>query len=376
MLHDFLSSHRDEILSLCYEKLLQVSDKRSSSTEMELGLPVFYDELVEVLRVDVDSSSEVVDKLSDRIHKESAVRRGKESLRLGYTVSQVVHGYGALCQAITEFCINHREKPILAREFNRLNRCLDIAIAQAVTEFSHGERVATAADERQRLGFLAHELRNALGKAAAAHNLLQRGVVGFGGSTSHLLDEALATMKDLVDRSLSEVRLQGETIVERRRCRVVDLVGEVEVTGMFEALARSIHLHIEISPELVVDVDPHLLLSALSNLVQNAIKFCKTDGNVWVRGSLRGDRIFIDIEDECGGLPPGKIDELFKPYVQKGLDRIGMGLGLAIATRAVALNDGRLTAVDLPGKGCVFTIDLPAAGTNSTTRLGDTTAVH
>jgi signal transduction histidine kinase len=67
----------------------------------------------------------------------------------------------------------------------------------------------------------------------------------------------------------------------------------------------------------------------------------------------------LDVEDACGGLPPGKIEELFRPFEQRGADRTGLGLGLSISQQGVEANGGVLRAHDLPGIGCVFTIDLP-----------------
>ncbi len=348
------------MLALCAEKMARDQNVRSSSAEMDLGLTVFYDELVEVLRADSNGEIEnLVDQASKFIHSASAKRRGRESLQLGYTISQVVHGYGSLCQAVTEYLGTHSVEPISAREFNRLNLCLDIAIAEAVTEFSGAQRDSTTREEVQRLGFLAHEMRNALSNAAAAHQMIKKGIVGLGGSTNQILEDAFQRMKDIIDRSLSEVRLRGEPCVEPRRWRVVDLAGEVEATGVFEADARSIQLHIEVAPDLYIEADRHLVVSALSNLVQNAIKFTKPNGNVWIRGKAALDRILIEVEDECGGLPPGKIEELFRPYTQKGEDRTGLGLGLSISRRAVSLNDGQISAQDIPAQGCIFTIDLP-----------------
>jgi len=80
-----------------------------------------------------------------------------------------------------------------------------------------------------------------------------------------------------------------------------------------------------------------------------------------VRAKAVDDRILIEVEDECGGLPEGKIEELFQPFSQKSADRSGVGLGLSISKRAIALNKGSLSATDLPGKGCIFTINLPRA---------------
>ena len=361
MLYQFLRKERTNILALCGEKLLKLSDERSSSHEMESGLPVFYDELVEVLRMDEDEARVPIEGVSGTVHHEAATRRGKESLRLGYTVSQVVHGYGALCQSITQYAAEYSEEPIEAREFNRLNFCLDVAIAEAVTEFNRGQQDATTRDEVQRLGFLAHEMRNALSNVSMAHLSIKMGLAGHSGSTNKVLEDAVLLMKNIIDRSLSEVRLRGEPIVERERVRVIDMVSEVEATAQLEARAKSIQLHVDVRSELVVVADRHLVISAISNVVQNAIKFTKHEGNVWIRGNELGQRIVITVEDECGGLPPGKIEDLFKPFSQKGIDRTGVGLGLPISRRAIALNDGEISARDIAGKGCVFTIELPKA---------------
>jgi len=63
--------------------------------------------------------------------------------------------------------------------------------------------------------------------------------------------------------------------------------------------------------------------------------------------------------DHCGGLPPGAIEKIFLPFTQNGEDRSGLGLGLAICRRSVEANNGTLQVRDIPGSGCVFTIELP-----------------
>ena len=78
-----------------------------------------------------------------------------------------------------------------------------------------------------------------------------------------------------------------------------------------------------------------------------------------LRAYSQGSRVLIDVQDHCGGLPPGNAEEMFMPFRQTGTDRSGMGLGLSICKRGVEANDGVLTVRNLPGSGCVFTIDLP-----------------
>ena len=81
-------------------------------------------------------------------------------------------------------------------------------------------------------------------------------------------------------------------------------------------------------------------------------------------------RVRIEIEDECGGLPPAFVDAPFRPYLQRSADRSGLGLGLLIARQGVETNGGILSVRDLPGVGCVFTIDLPLAASSAADALG------
>jgi signal transduction histidine kinase len=69
--------------------------------------------------------------------------------------------------------------------------------------------------------------------------------------------------------------------------------------------------------------------------------------------------VLVEVEDECGGLPPGKAAELFRPFQQAGSDRTGLGLGLSITRKSIEANGGLVRVRDIPGTGCVFTIDLP-----------------
>ena len=102
-----------------------------------------------------------------------------------------------------------------------------------------------------------------------------------------------------------------------------------------------------------------MLLSAVGNLLQNAFKFTQHHTAVSLSAYAADDRVRIDVEDNCGGLPSGDTEEMFRPFAQNGEDKSGVGLGLSICRRSVEANNGILSVSDLPGSGCVFTIDLP-----------------
>ena len=101
-----------------------------------------------------------------------------------------------------------------------------------------------------------------------------------------------------------------------------------------------------------------MLLSAVGNLLQNGFEFTQPDTEVLLSVYAVGDRIRIEIDDHCGGLPFGA-ERLFLPFTQRGEDRSGLGLGLTICRRSVEANNGVLTVRDITGSGCFFTIDLP-----------------
>jgi len=71
--------------------------------------------------------------------------------------------------------------------------------------------------------------------------------------------------------------------------------------------------------------------------------------------------LLIEIEDQCGGISESKTD-LFQPFGdRRGRDRSGLGLGLSITREAVRAHGGDVLVRNMPGKGCVFTIDVPLA---------------
>jgi signal transduction histidine kinase len=102
-----------------------------------------------------------------------------------------------------------------------------------------------------------------------------------------------------------------------------------------------------------------MLSSALGNLLQNAFKFTKRQTEVLVRARVAQDRILVEVEDHCGGLAPGTAETMLLPFIQNGEDRSGVGLGLDISRRCVEANQGTLSVRNVPGSGCIFTIDLP-----------------
>ena len=116
-----------------------------------------------------------------------------------------------------------------------------------------------------------------------------------------------------------------------------------------------------------IEADRAILAAVVGNLLQNAIKFTRPHTGVTLRVGASAERVLIEVEDECGGLPVENTGELFRPFEQRSADRTGLGLGLAFSRWGVEANHGRIYARNLPERGCVFTIDMPRLHVHSST---------
>ena len=353
MLREFIAVNREEIIRRCRAKVATRSVPPPTDVEIDHGVPIFLDQLMDALRLGLISSPEI---------GRSAVKHGHDLLLQGFTLSQVVHDYGDVCQSITELAVE-KSAPISTDDFRTLNRCLDDAIAGAVTEFGREQNQFTLDGEtargNERAGFLAHELRNLLNTAIVAFEVLKTGNVGVAGSTGTVLHRSLAGARALISRSLAEVRLtQG--IQNREPLLVSEFIEELAPAAALEANARGIGLSlIPVEDGVAIEADRQVLAAVVGNLLQNAFKFTRPRTTVTLRVGASTERVLIEIEDECGGLPGGSVNELFRPFEQRSADRTGLGLGLAFSRWGVEANNGRLYARNLPNRGCVFTLDLP-----------------
>jgi signal transduction histidine kinase len=267
-----------------------------------------------------------------------------------------------VCQSITELAVE-RDAPIRTADFRMLNQCLDEAIAGAVTEYGRERNQSTredaTAEGAERLGFFAHELRNLVNTAMVAFDVLKTGNVGVKGSTGAVLNRSLVGLRTLINRSLAEVRLT-RGIQNPEPFLIAGFIDELVAAKEPDARARGLRLTIApVEEGVAVEADRQVLAAVVSNLLQNAFKFTRPHTGVMLRVVGNAERVRIEIEDECGGLPSTDTDALFRPFEQRGTDRTGLGLGLAFSRWGAEANHGQLYARNLPGRGCIFTVDLP-----------------
>lgn len=362
-LHEFLTDNREELAARCRKKVSERAAPGTNQGDVEYGIPLFIEQLIATLEGEQRAGADAAHAEVPAVIGESAGKHGNELLLRGSTVDQVVHNYGDLCQALTELA-REQSVPITVSEFHTFNRCLDDAMAGAVTEFGRerDKAISQAGTQtmNERLGYLAHEQRNLLNSAMLAFQAISIGSVGFAGPTGGVLRRSLIGMRDLIDRSLADVRLTHALELRRETISMKELVAEIRISASMDAAARGRSFAIEpVDDELLVDADRLMLISAMVNLLGNAFKFTPPGGHVSMRVHAVAEHVLIEVQDECGGLPQGLTEELFHPFKQRGSDRTGVGLGLSISRRAVEANGGKLIVRNLPGSGCIFSIQLP-----------------
>ena len=216
MLHEFLTSNRNELIQRCRNAAATRVGPSLSAETLDSGVPLFLQQLTGILRKeqhtdDRPPKSSVLlggDGRSD-IGRTAALQ-GAEFMRLGYNLDQVVHGYGDVCQAITGLAVE-QSAPISADEFRTLNRSLDNAIADAVSAFSgagQNSRVAQAETLSDRLIAYAEEQRRLVDIAMHSYDAIKTGSVGMAGATGALLLHTLEELRSLPERKLPEIRLR------------------------------------------------------------------------------------------------------------------------------------------------------------------------
>jgi len=357
MLCEFIILNRDAIIEATYRKAAQSARPTRGMDSLRNGVPVFLTQLSAILRSETNGlPSRGSGSMSD-----SATRHGGELLALGLTVSQVIHVYGDICQAVTELAIA-QDAPITVDEFRILDQALDTAAADAVTEHARLTARSTAQHETEGLGQLAHELRNRINTALLAFSVIRSGTVAVNGAAGAVLARSLTSLHALIESTASEVRLAAAE-PPRESIRVRDFL--ITVAARAELLAGQHKTQLSVKPidaTMMIEGDSQLLMSAVMNLLENAFKFTPAGGSVVLRSRAQGNRVVIEVEDECGGLSASS--DLFHAFAERrGVDRSGLGLGLSIARRAVHAHGGDIHVRNTPGKGWTFAVDLPLAAT-------------
>lgn len=224
------------------------------------------------------------------------------------------------------------------------------------------------------LAVLGHELRNPLSAIVVGCQLLNRILSGAAG-----IDPAALRARDrierqaeylhrLVDDLLDLGRINSGKIALQYSNTTIQHIIEQAVETSLPSIERAHHkLTIELPPTPVaLRADPVRLVQAVANLLSNSARYTEPGGHIQVKSRVQqgnqGREIAIEVSDNGSGISPDLLPKIFDIFVQagEGGGKHGLGLGLTIVKRLVALHHGTVHAAsDGPGKGATFTLTLP-----------------
>lgn len=356
-LHELIAARRNEVMQR-WKSMVQgsIAPEGMSTVELVDHLPGFLDEMIRVLRADVGDSppGSAPDPTG------TAADHGEQRLRLGFSLDAVVREYGALRDAIVATA-NAAGFAMTIVEMQSIFTSTIDGIANAVSEYTRQRDAELHRQHNEHIAFIAHELRNPLASVTVAFDVLKtKGHVPPDAKAGAALGRGLDRMRELIDHSLDLARVASGIELNRERTRLLALLEEAELAASTEAEAKDIKLHTSLEADGAIYVDLRLMRSALNNVLRNAVKYTRPGGVVQVRARLVDDRAIIEVEDSCGGLNAGDVEKAFAPFVRMNSTEPGFGLGLAITKQAIDAHGGVIRVQNLPGKGCIFILELPA----------------
>ena len=245
------------------------------------------------------------------------------------------------------------EVGVLARSFNTMAANIQRLIA------SH----------KQLLADVSHELRSPLARLQVALELARQDA----GPASRTFLENAQRQSDALDGLIGELlahsRLDAGPVTLQKGPVECQSWLEAQVSGHV-ALAekRRIRLELAARPELpALSADRRLLERALGNVLRNAIAFSPEGGTVSLSADSDGPSIQISVRDQGPGAAAELLEQIFEPFYRADAGRArsagGVGLGLAIARRAVEAHGGKIWAENASGGGLIVRMRLPAGGT-------------
>ncbi len=355
-LHHVLASRRADVISRWKQKVQgEITPESIPHFELIDHIPEFLDEITDDLR----EADEPTTPENSALQKASAADHGAQRLRLGFSLEAVVKEYGALRDAIVAVA-REAGAEISFAELQAVFGCIVTGIAHAVSEYSRQRDAELMRQANEHFAFVAHELRNPLASAKLALSLLKsRGLLPAENRAVAILEKGLSRTAVLVDETLQVARVASGIEIHRRPTTLAALFAEVVGEFAPQAEAREIVIELAIENDRRLELDTRLLTSALGNLVGNALKYSAPKGTVHLRGQIGDNRLRIEVEDCCGGLSPGRVEQAFSPFVRLDKQQDGFGLGLAIAKQAAEAHGGNIRVQNLPAKGCIFVLELP-----------------
>ena len=217
--------------------------------------------------------------------------------------------------------------------------------------------------QRRLLGDISHELRSPLARLNVALELARQRSGADATTALERIQREAEILNEMIGQLLALTRLEsGAEEIRKSEFDLAQLVREIADDADFEAHSRKRSVNLESAESCTVVGNEQLLRRAIENVVRNAVQFTAAGTAVKVKLDTEEGTAVIVVRDHGAGVPESALGEIFRPFyrVDDARDREagGVGLGLAIAERAVRLHGGSVAATNAPDGGLVVTIRL------------------
>lgn len=238
-------------------------------------------------------------------------------------------------------------------------------LARLAEDFDEmAERIENLLDSQKRLTQdISHELRSPLARLNVALELARQKTSSENLSPLDRIERESNNLNEMISRLLVLSKLEsGAPVFEKHPVNLSNLIEQVAADADFEAKGKSKTVKVLENQECRISGNENLLRSAIENVVRNAVRYTKENSAVEIRLKNEAGRVVITVKDYGAGVPESELANLFRPFYRVGEDRTrrtgGIGLGLAIAERAVHVHKGTIKAENAVD-GLLVEINLP-----------------
>ena len=364
-LAEYVEANKERLVSRWKQLATDRLALRLDESELLNHLPVFIDDLVVALRSPTETWPAT----------ESAASHGRHRMRSGIDVGALTQEMALITEALCELR-GEDGCNLPVSELLRLTRALGRGTAASARAYGAMRDQELSRQAAEHFSFIAHELRTPLQTACLAAALMDEHPGESSRAYYHeRLQRSLAEISDLVDEALIRMRLSFSSVVHAEVLESVELIEGALDQIIDLAGARGIRVTSQVEP-FTIEADRKLLLSAITNVVKNAVKFTRVGGSIVIRAAARDTAALIEVEDECGGMPEDLPPRLFQPFLQGHPNRNGFGLGLAIVKQAMEAHHGSVRVTNRRSVGCTFVLELPLRMAPSRAFLEKETSGH
>lgn len=356
-LADLLTKNRDEVEQRWLQLVGTELNRHSlSETELRDSIPDYLTSLAEQLRRDdAQTMTERGAEAWTPVAREHALTR----IRLGFDIDEVLQEFILLRRVLLD--VLGEQTRLTSAQAERINTLINAALRASVKSYVDHRDYESRREQAKHIGFITHELRNPLSVAmTAAGQIRKRGSPDIARYVE-LLEKNLKRLGGLVDDTLLSQRLAVKEVESQPTLvRLGDLIDQAIKGAEETAKGKGIAFEVSCDPDVLLNVDLKLALSAVQNVVDNAAKF--TDrGRVDISVEDAPTEVVVHIFDECDGLSAEELQTVFEPFKRGHSGKAGTGLGLAIARRAVEAHGKTIHAESSGERGCHFWFALPKA---------------